>query len=146
MGNINCSRLCAQSVENLTQQIKRHFSNPPFQYLLAVLLWQVRLVSIAQNNSLNSMSSAASMTHNTSATPGGAGSSSNSIMNTADYDGSSQDAWRKPGRVFRARLLKQDEEEGGNHFVLSPTCSIRKYFDVADRVSWRLGVLRREKK
>ena len=48
---------------------------------------------------------------------------------------SSQDAWRKPGRVFRARLLKQDEEEGGNHFVLSPTCSIRKYFDVADRVS-----------
>lgn len=46
-----------------------------------------------------------------------------------------QDAWRKPGKVFRARLLKQDEEEGGSHFVLSPTCSIRKYFDVADRVS-----------
>jgi len=53
---------------------------------------------------------------------------------TATNSTSSQDAWRKPGRVFRARLLKQDEEEGGNHFVLSPTCSIRKYFDVADRV------------
>ena len=50
-------------------------------------------------------------------------------------ESSSQDAWRRPGRSFRARLLRQDEEEGGNNFVLSPTCSIPKYFDVADRVS-----------
>jgi hypothetical protein len=44
------------------------------------------------------------------------------------------DSWRKPGRAFRARLLKEDEEEGGSTFVLSSTCSISKYFDVADRV------------
>ena len=53
----------------------------------------------------------------------------------ASMQETSQDAWRKPGKSFRARLLKQDEEEGGNNFVLSPTCSIPKYFDVADRVS-----------
>ena len=55
---------------------------------------------------------------------------------SSGVESSSQDAWRKPGRAFRARLLKQDEEEGGNNFVLSPTCSIPKYFDVADRVSF----------
>lgn len=58
-----------------------------------------------------------------------------SIGSVTAVSSSSQDAWRKPGRAFRARLLKQDEEEGGNNFVLSPTCSIPKYFDVADRVS-----------
>jgi hypothetical protein len=47
----------------------------------------------------------------------------------------STEAWRKHGKVFRAKLALVDEEKGGNTFVLSDNCSIDRYYRVAERVS-----------
>ncbi|CAJ1957546.1 unnamed protein product [Cylindrotheca closterium] len=42
--------------------------------------------------------------------------------------------WRKHGKVYRAKLIVEDEQKGGNAFVLSNQCSIDRYYRVADRV------------
>lgn len=45
------------------------------------------------------------------------------------------EAWRKSGKAFRANLVLEDEEKGGNSFQLSKDCSIERYYRVAERVS-----------
>lgn len=49
---------------------------------------------------------------------------------------SSLDAWRKYGKKFRANLILADDTNGGNSFTLSESCSIERYYRVADRVRW----------
>lgn len=53
---------------------------------------------------------------------------------------SSADAigWRKHGKLFRARLVLEDEDKGGNAFTLSNDCSIERYYKVAERVRFLL--------
>jgi len=51
-----------------------------------------------------------------------------------DSSRSGQETWRKHGKLFRAKLIMNDEESGGNTFVLTNNCSIEKYYDVAERV------------
>jgi hypothetical protein len=43
-------------------------------------------------------------------------------------------AWRKHGKLYRARLVLNDEDEGCNTFVLSNKCSIERYYKVAEKV------------
>jgi hypothetical protein len=54
-------------------------------------------------------------------------------------DGGEQ--WRKHGKLFRAKLLMQDEESGGNTFVLSNNCQIERYYDVAEKVSHSITIV-----
>jgi hypothetical protein len=42
--------------------------------------------------------------------------------------------WRKHGKVFRAKLVLEDEDKGGNAFTLSQDCGIERYYKVAERV------------
>lgn len=42
--------------------------------------------------------------------------------------------WRKHGKRYRAHLVLEDEEKGGNAFELSNDCSIERYYKVAERV------------
>ena len=44
------------------------------------------------------------------------------------------EAWRKHGKLYRANLIMEDEESGGNTFVLSSNCGIERYYQVAERV------------
>lgn len=46
------------------------------------------------------------------------------------------EAWRERGKIFRARLIMNDEKSGGDAFTLSNDCEIEKYYDVAERVGW----------
>jgi hypothetical protein len=42
--------------------------------------------------------------------------------------------WRNRGEQLRALVLKQDEANGAHTFVLSSTCPIQRYYQVADKV------------
>eukprot|EP00535_Pseudo-nitzschia_heimii_P008380 CAMPEP_0197189184 /NCGR_PEP_ID=MMETSP1423-20130617/19300_1 /TAXON_ID=476441 /ORGANISM="Pseudo-nitzschia heimii, Strain UNC1101" /LENGTH=479 /DNA_ID=CAMNT_0042641233 /DNA_START=410 /DNA_END=1846 /DNA_ORIENTATION=+ len=42
--------------------------------------------------------------------------------------------WRRYGKMFRANIVLADESNGGNIFALSDSCSIERYYRVADRV------------
>ena len=42
-------------------------------------------------------------------------------------------AWRKHGKIFRANIVLADEGKGGNSFALSDSCTIERYYRVADR-------------
>ena len=42
--------------------------------------------------------------------------------------------WRKHGKLFRARLVLNDEDKDGNAFQVSNHCSIERYYKVAERV------------
>ena len=53
-----------------------------------------------------------------------------SAESTRDGEG-----WRKHGKLYRAKLIMEDEESGGNTFVLSNKCNIERYYNVAERVS-----------
>jgi len=59
------------------------------------------------------------------------GTSDTRLMPTMD-DGSG--AWRMHGKLFRANIVRTDEINGGNAFALSNSCSIERYYRVADRV------------
>ena len=41
--------------------------------------------------------------------------------------------WRTYGKMFRANIVLADESNGGNIFALSDSCSIERYYRVADR-------------
>jgi hypothetical protein len=43
--------------------------------------------------------------------------------------------WRKYGKLYRAKIIMEDEENGGNTFVLSGNCRIERYYSVAEKVS-----------
>jgi hypothetical protein len=45
-----------------------------------------------------------------------------------------EQAWRKHGKAYRAQIVLQDEQKGGNSFVLSNECSIDRYYRVAEKV------------
>lgn len=49
-------------------------------------------------------------------------------------DGEADEAWRRHGKLFRANLVLNDEQNGGNSFSLSDSCTIERYYRVADRV------------
>ncbi|KAL3912970.1 MAG: hypothetical protein SGILL_006677, partial [Bacillariaceae sp.] len=51
-------------------------------------------------------------------------------------NGSAQTAesWRKHGKKFRANLVLADDAQGDNVFTLSESCTIERYYRVADRV------------
>jgi hypothetical protein len=49
-------------------------------------------------------------------------------------DGDAEEAWRRYGKLFRANLVLNDEQNGGNSFSLSDSCTIERYYRVADRV------------
>ena len=42
-------------------------------------------------------------------------------------------AWRKHGKIFRANIVLADEGIQGNSFSLSDSCTIERYYRVADR-------------
>jgi hypothetical protein len=42
--------------------------------------------------------------------------------------------WRKRGEQLRALVLEQDESNGAQTFVLSSSCPIQRYYQVADKV------------
>lgn len=42
--------------------------------------------------------------------------------------------WRARGKVYRAQIVLEDEQKGGNAFVLSNQCSIDRYYRVAEKV------------
>ena len=42
--------------------------------------------------------------------------------------------WRRRGEQVRAALMKQDESNGAQTFVLSSSCPIQRYYEVADKV------------
>lgn len=42
--------------------------------------------------------------------------------------------WRKRGEQVRAALMKQDEANGAQTFILSSSCPIQRYYEVADKV------------
>lgn len=44
------------------------------------------------------------------------------------------DDWRRHGKLYRANIVLTDENSEGNTFSLSNTCSINRYYRVADRV------------
>ena len=76
--------------------------------------------------------------------PASVTSTSNTTITTAPGNGdnnsfaqSSAEAleWRKHGKRVRAMLLLEDEEKGGSTFQLTNTCSIQRYYRVAERVS-----------
>jgi hypothetical protein len=46
------------------------------------------------------------------------------------------EAWRKHGKLHRAKLLVQDEEVVASSFELSPTCNVEKYYEIASTVSF----------
>ena len=60
-----------------------------------------------------------------------------SKRSTRSMDGSTQTAesWRKHGKKFRANLVLVDDAQGDNVFTLSESCTIERYYRVADRVS-----------
>lgn len=45
------------------------------------------------------------------------------------------ESWRNHGRVFRSKILT-DDEVGGNMFALSDSCAIERYYRVADRYEY----------
>ena len=45
-------------------------------------------------------------------------------------------SWRKYGKLYRAQITLEDEQKGGNSFVLSNQCSIDRYYRVAERVRY----------
>jgi hypothetical protein len=45
-----------------------------------------------------------------------------------------EQSWRHHGKVYRAHIILQDEQKGGNAFVLSNQCSIDRYYRVAEKV------------
>jgi hypothetical protein len=51
------------------------------------------------------------------------------IANIDDDNG----AWRKHGKLFRANIVLTDEGIEGNSFSLSDSCTIERYYRVADR-------------
>mmetsp|Transcript_32633 Transcript_32633/g.76925 ORF Transcript_32633/g.76925 Transcript_32633/m.76925 type:complete len:601 (-) Transcript_32633:238-2040(-) len=53
---------------------------------------------------------------------------------TDDAINDGSESWRNHGKMFRANVLIADERNGGNAFTLSDTCSIERYYRVADRV------------
>jgi hypothetical protein len=48
--------------------------------------------------------------------------------------------WRKRGEQVRAALMKQDESNGAQTFILSSSCPIQRYYEVADKV-WLMFTL-----
>ena len=42
--------------------------------------------------------------------------------------------WRKHGQLFRANIVSSDESDSSNIFSLSDSCTIERYYRVADRV------------
>mmetsp|Transcript_15778 Transcript_15778/g.18044 ORF Transcript_15778/g.18044 Transcript_15778/m.18044 type:complete len:624 (-) Transcript_15778:73-1944(-) len=52
------------------------------------------------------------------------------VANIDDDNG----AWRKHGQLVRANIVLTDEENEGNSFALSDSCTIERYYHVADRV------------
>jgi hypothetical protein len=49
--------------------------------------------------------------------------------------------WRRYGQTRRRELLEDDRRKGGTKFNLNTSCSIHRYFQVAQRVSDQLGDL-----
>jgi hypothetical protein len=47
--------------------------------------------------------------------------------------------WRQYGQARRRELLEDDGRKGGTKFNLNTSCSIHRYFQVAQRVSNQLG-------
>jgi hypothetical protein len=46
----------------------------------------------------------------------------------------STSAWREQGEQLRASLIKEDSSSGSQTFLLSNTCGIHRYYQVADQV------------
>ena len=42
--------------------------------------------------------------------------------------------WRKRGEQVRAAVIEQDESSGAQAFILSSSCPIHRYYQVADKV------------
>jgi carotenoid cleavage dioxygenase-like enzyme len=42
--------------------------------------------------------------------------------------------WRKRGEQLRASVIEQDESNGVHAFILSSSCPIHRYYQVADKV------------
>ena len=42
--------------------------------------------------------------------------------------------WRRRGEQLRASLMKQDESNGAQTFILSSSCPVQRYYEVADKV------------
>jgi hypothetical protein len=55
--------------------------------------------------------------------------------------GDEGNSWRKPGKMYRARLVAQDDQEGGGgsgkSFRISNQCAIERYYQVADKVQYQ---------
>ena len=60
-------------------------------------------------------------------------STNNSKSN--NYNNKNNSGWRSYGIERRKQLLLQDEEEGGNRFVLNYKCRIQGYFALSEKVS-----------
>jgi hypothetical protein len=43
-------------------------------------------------------------------------------------------SWRKRGEQLRALVIEQDESNGAQAFILSSSCPIHRYYQVADKV------------
>jgi hypothetical protein len=63
------------------------------------------------------------------------------VKNDYGDDHADDESWRQHGKKFRASLVLNDEEHGGNSFTLSNSCSIERYYRVADRVRTTCCVL-----
>ncbi|KAL3906415.1 MAG: hypothetical protein SGILL_009280, partial [Bacillariaceae sp.] len=53
---------------------------------------------------------------------------------TNDTSSSAAAAWRKHGKKFRANLVLADDAQGDGAFTLNESCTIERYYRVADRV------------
>jgi hypothetical protein len=56
------------------------------------------------------------------------------LQRDARKGGASDETWRKYGKLLRANLVLNDEQNGGNSFTLNDSCTIDRYYRVADRV------------
>jgi hypothetical protein len=53
---------------------------------------------------------------------------------SAETGPSTGSAWRKQGELLRTAVIEQDEAASGQAFVLSSSCLIHRYYQVADKV------------
>jgi hypothetical protein len=60
--------------------------------------------------------------------------SKRSTRSSVDGSTATTESWRKHGKRFRANLVLEDDAQGENVFTLSESCTIERYYRVADRV------------
>jgi len=93
--------------------------------------------SSASDGSAVETTSSPSTSSPQSLTPPRSNSTNRIVGNNHSFGKSSADAieWRKHGKRYRAHLVLEDEQKGGNSFQLINDCSIERYYKVAERVS-----------